>query len=239
MTPSLAQIAVSEGLIASARLDAAREAAARSGEPLVVALIELEGVDEKPLAVALARALGVAIADLGVEPIEVGALQELPHDLAQQRRIVPLTVEKERGSRVLRLAMADPTDGETVSMVEKTCGLKVVPVLAQLGAIDDALLRVYRGLEETPIKTEETIMPDDADRPQKRRVPFGGNLPSLSTPVERVGSGILSTEPFHRVEEEATVEMRLRALIMVLEAKGLVSLDEYIAELRAMLHGRD
>jgi hypothetical protein len=237
MTTTLAEIAVQEGLVAAPRLDAAREAAARSGEPLVVALIELEGVDEKPLAVALARRLGVAIADLGVEPIDIGALQELPQDLAQQRRIVPLTVEKERGSRVLRLAMADPTDGETVTMVEKTCGLKVIPVLAQLGAIDDALLRVYRGLDAASLKTEETTLPEDS--PKKRRVPFGGNLPSISTPVAQVGSGILSTEPFHRVEEEATVEMRLRALLTVLESKGLVSMDEYIAELRALLHGRE
>jgi hypothetical protein len=235
MSRTLAEIALTEGLVEASRLDAAREAAARSGEPLIVALIELEGVDERPLAAALAKALGVAIADLGVEPIETGALQELPQDLAQLRRIIPLTIEKERGSRVLRLAMADPTDGETVAMVEKSCGVRVIPVLAQLGAIDDLLVRVYRGFS---VKTEENLPPDESGT-RRRRVPFGGNLTSLSTPVASVGTGILSTEPFHRVEEEATVEMRLKALMTVLEAMGLVSMDEYIAELRALLHGRE
>ena len=120
-------------------------------------------------------------------------------------------------------------------MVEKSCGVRVVPVLAQLGAIDDALIKAYRGLS---VQTEDALAPGDSGT-RRRRLPFGGNLSSISTPVASVGTGVLSTEPFHRVEEEAPVEMRLRALIAVLEAKGLVSMDEYIAQLHTMLQGRE
>jgi hypothetical protein len=134
---------------------------------------------------------------------------------------VPLEVTTRRdGPRLLTVAMADPTDRETVLEIEAASGCRVEPLLAELSAVEDAVRRAYRGV------VTAIMRPDDTPR---RRVPFGGDLGVATRPP-------LHTQPHHRLGDgdEAPLELRHRALLELLIAKGLISLDEYLRELRRL-----
>jgi hypothetical protein len=249
---TLLQIAAAERLLSEERLAAAHEQAKTGGEPLAVVLVELEHVNESALAEALARHTRLPLVEIPAssEP-ETDALRLVSYDLARLRRVVPLSLETpSSGPRVLRVAMVDPTDAETLGELESSTGCKIDPVVASLAGIDDALRRVYHGIVTAVMRRDD--LPPGADGP--KRVPFGGNL-SLATPgtavrppLEPRGPGtahaatmpgvpppVFKTEPYHNVEEEAPVELRLRALLQLLVDRGVVSLDDYHAELRKLL----
>lgn len=231
---ALSRIAVEEGLASPAAVDEAERHARDTGEALVAALVAIAHVSPARLARALERrVVGPALAEL--EP-EIDALREVPLELARRRCLVPLTLEVGAdGSRGLRIAMADPTDHLAVAEIEQQTGCRVEPLLAELPLVEQATERAYRlvvtQVMEHPRRGHATI-PD----PAPPRLPFGGDL-AVKTP--HLGDVTVTTEPYHRLEDEAPVELRLRALLRVLEAKGLVSSDEYLEELRKLLGERE
>ena len=230
MRKSLGEIVVEEGLIDEVRLQNAEKQARRSGEPLIVTLVELERTSDLALATALARHLRLPIVDATDQAVEAEALREVAHELARRRRVLPLSLEAPgEGQRLLKLVMADPTDRDAIAEVEISTGCRVIPALASLSSVEKALTKAYRGFV-----TE--VMP--RSQVGERR-PFGADVavstPPQPTPApERVG-----TQPFHRIEDEAPTELRHRALVELLEQKGLISADEYHAELLRLLKGRE
>jgi hypothetical protein len=211
---TLADIVAAEHLVAPARLAVAARHATATGEPLLVVLIESEHIAEAALTAALARHVGQA--PIAIGDIDDDALREVPHDLARSRRLVPIAVTTPRdGPRLLTVAMADPTDRETILEVETASGCRVEPLLAPLTAIEDAVRRAYRGVVTMVM------------RPEERRLPFGGDL-AVTRPA-------FVTQPHHRLDDDAPLELRHRALLELLVAKGLISLDEYQRELRRLL----
>jgi len=221
---SLVDIVAAERLLVPARLAAAARRAATTGEALVALLVEVEGVPEDALAAALGRRLGRPPAPIG--QIDEETLREVPYDLARSRRLIPIGADVARdGARLLRVAMADPTDRGAIDEIEGATGARVEPLLARLTDVDEALRRAYRGL------VTAVMSPRDPDAPH--RVPFGGDLADTG----RVPA--LHTKPFHRVEDEVPIELRHRALIELLVAKGLITQEEYLRELRKLLPSRD
>jgi hypothetical protein len=132
--------------------------------------------------------------------------------------------------------MADPTDRDAIAEIEISTGCQVVPALATLSQIDEAIARAYRGFVTAVMRP-----PEAEPAPARRKVPFGGDLavhtPALQAGDPAPGAGV-NTEPFHSLEDEAPPELRHRALLEVLAAKGLISLDEYHAEIRRLLKER-
>jgi hypothetical protein len=122
--------------------------------------------------------------------------------------------------------MADPTDRDALAEVEISTGCRVIPVLATLSSVESALARAYRGFV-----TE--VMPRS-----EMRMPFGEGVAPV-TPPAADGSERSGTQPFHRIEDEAPVELRLRALLEILQRKGVLGADEYLAEIRRLLKSRD
>jgi hypothetical protein len=216
MPPTLLDIVRREALLDDARLDAAARGGG-SADAVVRA-----GVDDAALAAALARGLGVPLVDLAGEDIETDALRLLPLDLAQRHRALPLAVDvPAEGRRHLRIAMADPSDRAALASLENATDCSVHPVVARLGALEEATARAYRAITTV-------VMKDD-----RRRTPFGGSL-TVATPAR----GPVRTEPFHSLEDEAPVELRHRALVDLLCQKGILTHEEYLAELRRLLKER-
>lgn len=198
-----------EGLLAAA-------AAAVDDEPLVVRLVAA-GVPEQALAAAVARRTGLPLVEIEAADIEVEALRQVSHITARGRYVVPLVLETPRsGPSVLRVAMADPTDGETIRELAAASGCRVTVAVARLSAVVAAVTTLYRG-QVTAVMAREA----------PRRAPFGGDLGPRT-----------ATEPFRHLEDEAPLELRHRALLDLLVAKGVITWDEYGAELRRLL-GRD
>src|SRR5262249_25067493 len=174
------------------------------------------------LAAALARALGLPLVDLAGEEIETDALRLLPLDLAQRHRALPLSLDvPTEGRRLLRVAMADPTDRSALVALENATDCALHPVLARLGALEEATARAYRAVTTVGMKEE------------RRGTPFGGSL-TVATPAR----GPVRTEPFHNLEDEAPADLRQRALLDLLCQKGIITREEYLAELRRLLEER-
>ena len=231
MRKTLADIVVEEGLVDPERVVEIERAARLAGEPLIVTLVESEHLGEIAIVAALGRRLRLPLVELSAQAIDPDALREVPQEVSRRRRILPLTLESPaEGRRVLQLAMADPTDRDTVAEVELATGCRVVPALAPLGAIDKAVARAYRGIVTA-------VMPREvAERPAPSpRVPFGGDLAVATPAIPRERGG----EPFPRMEDDTPVEQRHRALLTLLCKKGLITLEEYRAELRLLLDGVD
>ncbi len=253
MPKPLAEIVLEEGLATAASVERAAVAADRDGTPLVCALVRECGIDEVALLAALRRHVRVATGDPATVAPEPEAVRELQRDVCRRQRVAPLSVSSYGGGggRVLRLAMADPTDAVAVAEVEHVTGCQVEPVLMTVSAVEELVEKTYRALVTEVIKrgggagelhavasrAGETgsfeLRADAADseradgRSAPRPPPGGvGRRPGADGPV---------TIPFHKLSDEADVETRLRALVNVLLARRLVTDDELEDEVRQLM----
>src|SRR5262249_28272427 len=135
---------------------------------------------------------------------------EVPFDLADQRRVLPLVIERsDDHRRVIRVAMADPLDFDATEEIEMSTGCRVEPLVGRVSEIADAVMRYYRGIITKMIP---------------RRAPFGG--PGGNEPT---------TQPHHVIAEEATAELGLRALVDLLAERGLVDRDAWQEAVRRLV----
>jgi Type II secretion system (T2SS), protein E, N-terminal domain len=217
----LARIAIEEHLADAAQVAEAERHAARTGEPLVVALIEIAHISDAALARTLAARLGMGLMSL-LDP-EPDAIREVRHDLARRHRVLPLVLDLSLdGTRRLRVAMADPTDGSALHAIESSTGCRIEPALATLGAIDDAITRAYRGFVTVVMRRSE--LEDDA----------GGELYALP--------GTETRPPVPPLEDGAPPELRLRALMQLLDEKGQLTSEletEWLERIRLLLQHRE
>ncbi|HYH97098.1 hypothetical protein [Hyalangium sp.] len=100
---------------------------------------------------AIAQATGTQRFHLGNLTRDAGALAKVDVTLAEQKGIFPVAL-KDNG-KTLVLAMADPTDLNTVDQVAARARARVVVVIASDREIEHAILRHYRGQEPVAMST--------------------------------------------------------------------------------------
>ncbi|MSP61212.1 MAG: hypothetical protein EXR72_12875 [Myxococcales bacterium] len=208
----LAELLLEEKILDEERLQAARRYARREGVALVVAITQQARVPEAELAEALHRRLKLPRIDLGATFVEVDAVREVPYDLAEGHCLLPLSIDRTGGRRVLRVAMADPLDAEAIEEMESSTRCRVEVGIAVPSEITPAVQKHYRGVTTKLIH-----------RMPSRAAPAAGE--------EQV------TQPHHRIEDDAPVELRLRALLSALIDKGVLTEEEYVGALKRLLHG--
>jgi hypothetical protein len=180
---------------------------------MVRAAVEHGGVDEELLAATLAEQLRLPRVDLASALVDDDAVREVPFDLAEQRRVLPLVIERAEQRRVIRLAMADPLDFDATEEIEMSTGCRVEPLVGRVSEIADAVMRYYRGIITKMIP---------------RRTPFG-----LEPLAERAVEP--ATQPHHLVADEASAELGLRALVELLAERGLVDRDAWQEAVRRLV----
>jgi len=122
---------IQENLITAERFDALVEEADRKNQSIIDLLVSEGLVEAGYLESIIAEALGVTIANLGVRTIDEETLRLLPEDLARRRQVIVFGRETDG---TLGVAMADPSDLETIEFLEQRLKVKVKPYLA---TIDD------------------------------------------------------------------------------------------------------
>lgn len=100
---------------------------------------------------AIAQATGTQRITLGNLTRDAGALAKVDVSLAEQKGIFPVGL-KDNG-KTLVLAMADPTDLNTVDQVAARARARVLVVIASDREIEHAILRHYRGQEPVSMST--------------------------------------------------------------------------------------
>lgn len=256
MPKRLAEIVIDAGLASrEAVLDHAR-LADRERIPLIAALVHHGGVDELALVAAIKRQVRVAIADPALVENDPEAMRELPHELCRRLRVMPLSIASyDTGARVLRLAMADPTDAIALAEVEHVTGCQVECALMPLSAVEELVDEGYRSfitevIQRARPSSESEHAPESAG--DSARAPEGacaqggpraGAAPPADPPIARAagsartpgGAAQPSTVPFHRISDEAGLELRHRALLELLLEKKLVTEQEYEDRIRLLM----
>jgi hypothetical protein len=225
----IAEIALQAGLVSKSDAVRAARLAEQRGVPLVSALVRDVGVDELALVAALRRVLRVPLVDPASVQPDVDALRELPRDVCRRLKVLPIALNVDAsGARVMRLAMADPTDDSAIAEIEQLTSCELDVSALPLSAIEELTEDGYRGF------TTQIV----------QRRPFGEGM-ATATPARPVLSGlplghddVPATVPHHTVADEADVALRVRALVQLLVAKGILHEEEYDEAVRELLKRR-
>ncbi len=145
-TSTIGEILSKVGMIDDLQLRSALARQEQWGGRLAMHLVDLGFMDEAAIADAIAKALGIKRVKLSTTPKDSGALLKVDLDVAEQRGIYPCFLQ----GKTLWLAMADPTDLETMEMVAKRSGCLVRAVVAGEKEIMAAIWRNYRNQEPPP-----------------------------------------------------------------------------------------
>jgi hypothetical protein len=220
MRRTIEDVLVEAGLIDEARLRHVRRYARHNGVCLARAAVENGGISDELLAATLATRLRVPRVDLLRETVDEDALREVPHDLAEGRRLIPLSIDSSGARRVIRVAMADPLDFDATEEIEMSTGCSVEPLVGRVGEIGDAVSRYYRGVITKMIP---------------RRPVFGSALPT-GTPAAKAPDP--TTKPHHNVADEAPPELALRALVDLLVDRGVLDRETWQDAVRKLVKER-
>jgi hypothetical protein len=231
---TLAEIAIEAGLVTKAGAAKAGRLAEERKQPLVVILIRESGIDELSLIAALRKQTRVPLLDPAQVQVDPEALRMVPRDSCARLRVLPLGVHIDGKTRVLRVAMADPTDTAAILELEVIADCEIEVTALPLSAIEELVDHGYK-----QFSTAVTVKP---------RRPFGDNL-SVTTKNNRQapkpidGSVDAAAEvsvtaqiPLSMLKAESPPDLDLRfmALCQVLITKGVVTEAELFDALKKL-----
>ncbi|WP_297700801.1 ATPase, T2SS/T4P/T4SS family [uncultured Fibrobacter sp.] len=146
----IGEMLLAQGYITQEQLDKALETQKTSGKRLGRTLVDLGYMPEERLIEILSRQFEVPYVKLDNFDIDPNAYTYLPEDMCKQYRVVPLFVQKTEDDRrqvrsVLTIAMTDPTNMRTISIVKFKVRMDVEIVMASDADVQKCIERVYAG----------------------------------------------------------------------------------------------
>jgi hypothetical protein len=220
---TLGEIAIEAGLVNKAGAAKAGRLADERKLPLVVVLVRELGVDEVALVGALRKQTRVPLIDPGSLEIDPEALRHVPRDVCARLRVLPMSVTREGSGKVMRIAMADPTDDAAVAEIEQLTHCDVEVTALPLSAIDELVDKGYRQVN--------TAVVSRAGNPGAARVTARGRPPETESEVSVTAQ--IPVSMLHAMAPD-DLETRLTALVNALVAKGLVTEAELAEALRKL-----
>lgn len=266
MPKRLAEIVVDTALATREDVLQAARLADQDKVPLVVPLVRTVGVDELALVATIKRHRRVSLPDPATVTHDPEAIRELSRDICWRLRAIPLAISyPSDDTKTLRVAMADPTDTVAIAELEHVTGCQVTPLLMPLSAVEELIEKAYKAFVTDVFRRpkkkrvpfggdlEVTTKPIPRTGAQRNDPPVEAAEPMKTKPLamraipveddEETSKGPApqkpSTAPFHRVADEANVELRLQALLELLVQKDLLSMQEYDQHVRTLMKQRD
>ena len=229
---TLAEIAIEAGLVTKAGAAKAGRMAEERKEPLVVVLIKELGVNEVALIGALRKQTRVPLLDPAQVEVDPEALRIVPRDSCARLRVLPLGLTTDGKTRVLRVAMADPTDTSAILELEVIANCEIEVTALPLSAIDELVERGYR--QFSTLVTRPGRFGNLAVTTKQNRIqPIDG--------PEAAGEREISVTaqiPLSQLVPAPTVDARLAALVQVLIGKGVVTEAELAEALKKADSGK-
>jgi glycosyltransferase XagB len=154
----LGELLLARGQLSTEQLDWALEVQERTGSRLGEILVHEELVPEADVAAALAEQLSVPLLDLeGVDP-DPAALAVIPEVVQRGHRCVPIAVDAD----ALYLVIADPLDDEAYAELREHTDLPIRIYVAPQTAVESLLRRVHEDEYIRAARTELlTRFPED------------------------------------------------------------------------------
>jgi Type II secretion system (T2SS), protein E, N-terminal domain len=222
---TLGEIAIEAGLVNKAGAAKAGRLAEERKLPLVVVLVRELGVDEVALVGALRKQTRVPLMDPGSLEIDPEALRQVPRDVCARLRVLPLTLISDGNGKLMRVAMADPTDTAAVAELEQLTHCDVEVNALPLSAIDELVDKGYRQIN--------TAVVSRAGNPGATAfvTSHGRSAPETESEVS-----VTAQIPVAALQAMAPddLDTRLTALVNLLVAKGLLTEAELAEALRKL-----
>ncbi|MBI5496906.1 MAG: hypothetical protein HY904_17965 [Deltaproteobacteria bacterium] len=141
----LGEILLELGLIDTDQLNSALAHQRQWGMRLGQALVVKGFITEGQLVHVLSRSLGIPLVDLSTVQPDKDAIKLVPPEKCEAQEILPISLEGQKGRRVLVLAMADPLNFAVQEEIGFTTGCKVKPVIASYTSLGQAIRNWVRG----------------------------------------------------------------------------------------------
>jgi len=138
---SMMQFLMQKGFLKQEQFDEAQKVSKQTGQPLDRVLISLNMVGEREVLMAKAQESGLQFADLDRVQIDSSAINVVPERLVKLHNVIP--VKKDGTS--LWVATTNHNNIAALDDIRMASGLRVIPVMAVPGAIDDAIKKYYGG----------------------------------------------------------------------------------------------
>ena len=206
MPKTLAEIAIDAGLVNKASAAKAGKMAEERKEPLIVVLVRELGVDELALVSAFGKQTRVPVMDPKNVTMDHEAMRALPRDVAARLRVLPLAIATDGKSKVIRLAMADPTDTAAIAELESLVHAEIDVSALPLSTIEELVDKGYRQINTAVV-------------PRPGAPVTEGGKPIFQESEVSVTAQI----PLASLRGPDDVEARLNALVQVLVGKGLIN----------------
>jgi hypothetical protein len=211
---TLGEIAIEAGLVNKASAAKAGRMAEERKQPLVVVLVRELGVDEVALVGALRRQTRVPLIDPAGIEIDPEALRQVPRDMCARLRVLPLALTTDGSGKLLRLAMADPTDTSAVAEIEQLTHCDVEVSALPLSAIDELVEKGYRQIN--------TAVVSRVGNPGTTMfVTSRGKVPTEADPEVSVTAQIPFATLHGSISDD--LEARFQTLVSLLGAKGVLT----------------
>jgi hypothetical protein len=221
---TLGEIAIEAGLVNKAGAAKAGRLADERKLPLVVVLVRELGVDEVALVGALRKQTRVPLIDPGSLDIDPEALRHVPRDVCARLRVLPMSVARDGNGKVMRIAMADPTDTAAVAEIEQLTHCDVEVNALPLSAIDELVDRGYR-------QVNTAVVSRAGNAGAAVVVTSRGRPPEAESEISVTAQ--MPVAMLHAMAPD-DLETRLTALVNALVAKGLVTEAELAEALRKL-----
>jgi len=223
---TLGEIAIEAGLITKAQAAKAGRMADDRKQPLVAILVREIKVDELALVAALRKQTRVPLIDPADVEVDQEALRFVPKDVCTRLKILPLSIQ----SKVLRIAMADPTDTTAIAELAHITQCEIELMTLPLSAIEELVEKGYRA-----ITTAVTNRPTGSTKLLATRRSTGVT-PVVERESETSVTAQIPLASLASLRDAATddLEVRLTALVKILMAKGLITEEELAEAIRSM-----
>ena len=166
---TLAEIAIEAGLVTKDAAVKAGRIAAQRQQPLVHVLIRELGVDEVALIGALRKQTRVPLIDPADIQVDPEALRMVARDVCARLRVLPLSVSLDGTTKVLRIAMADPTDTSAILELEQLAACEIEVTALPLSAIEELVDKGYRGFSTAVTNRRDNLFVPRKSRPGPSR----------------------------------------------------------------------
>lgn len=253
----IGELLLERKVISKEQLEAGLIAQKRTRQRLGITLIQQGLLTETQLAGALAASLGLPAVDLSKVQVDWSAVHMLRARFCENHEVFPFGIDgKGTTTKRLVVAMSDPLNQPALDEVEFTTGLKPSPCVATHSQVREAILRYYHKvtasassptpggvpggatmrLIPSPVEDDEPVVMGEEIISIGNPIPADVQLPTkAATPGKKRDAGMSKDLEFlfglKGDDDVETMERRFWALLRLLQKKGLITREEFLAEL--------
>ena len=220
---------IEAGLVNKASAAKAGRMAEERKEPLVAMLVRELGVDEVALVAALRKQTRVPLIDPGSIEIDPEALLQVPREMCARLRLLPLSLTTDGNGKLMRIAMADPTDTSAVAEIEQLTHCDIEVNLLPLSAIDELVDKGYRQVNTTAVVSRPGNPGATMFITSRGRIAAEAEA-EVSETAQIPVAALQAMAPDALLPDD--LEAKLTALVGLLVAKGVVTEAELAEALR-------